>query len=735
MNVVKNLYLNGGIIGNTVTGVGYLHAGDATNVPMIKVLGAAGNVATNAIQFDNANADYTFNGANDAVTATVWPATATLARNVVVNMAAAGNTLTMLSRTINGNLTLTQGVLLWDSPVDVVLASGSIVTRTNNSSINLNSDASADGVIGTLTAPLVNLIYKGAIGNTGVEYSSPTVVNNLTLGTSALATVTLNSARSIDGTITFYTGSVLTISKNTTFTLGQTLGGTINVTPTFLLTLGGVSTLGTVTGDVTTVNNLTLNGNHSAGTITSSANITVGTNGSFAASSNLSLNGATDVTLTVPAAGAVLGTLTLTKDGSQNTVTLTGGNLTTTLINFTKGLFVTTGSLYVQIAQGAVGTPAQGFVRNVATGDMSHVVGLVRTTLKAGIIEAFGRNEFPVGSLLAYCPVAITTLNPGANVTLGVNIIAGYNATAPTGITGLPIVNGVAVGSDIARYAQFYWSLKSDVNLGNTKFDLELTSPGFADFDDLNNVRIIRRMGIITDTGNPWTLQGSQYNNFMSVGVPTVTNVQTFQGLSTASAIFTFGMKSRLTVATPFSPVTIGYVGGAYYSQVVSLANHFTGPTGTTLTYSASSSNTAIANVLVVNNTLTISGVTNGTCEVTVRATDQNNDFITTLINVTVNSAVGTEKEVIPTEYAISQNYPNPFNPTTAIRYALPNESQVTIKVYNMLAQEVATLVNEVKAAGYHTINFNANGLASGRYIAVIKAGEFSKTIKMNLLK
>lgn len=57
---------------------------------------------------------------------------------------------------------------------------------------------------------------------------------------------------------------------------------------------------------------------------------------------------------------------------------------------------------------------------------------------------------------------------------------------------------------------------------------------------------------------------------------------------------------------------------------------------------------------------------------------------------------------VTPTEFELSQNYPNPFNPSTTIRYAVPNESKVSISIFNLLGQEVATLVNDVQPAGYH---------------------------------
>ena len=90
---------------------------------------------------------------------------------------------------------------------------------------------------------------------------------------------------------------------------------------------------------------------------------------------------------------------------------------------------------------------------------------------------------------------------------------------------------------------------------------------------------------------------------------------------------------------------------------------------------------------------------------------------------------------ILPTGYALDQNYPNPFNPTTQIRFQLKNQEDVTLKVYNMLGQEVATLLNEKMSAGVYEVNFDASKLSSGVYVYTIKAGKFYDSKKMTLLK
>ena len=85
-------------------------------------------------------------------------------------------------------------------------------------------------------------------------------------------------------------------------------------------------------------------------------------------------------------------------------------------------------------------------------------------------------------------------------------------------------------------------------------------------------------------------------------------------------------------------------------------------------------------------------------------------------------------------DYSLS-SYPNPFNPTTVIQYQLPEEGMVTLKVYNVISQEVTTLVNETKSAGIHTANFNAQNLPSGIYIARLQVGLKVISTKLQLIK
>jgi hypothetical protein len=91
--------------------------------------------------------------------------------------------------------------------------------------------------------------------------------------------------------------------------------------------------------------------------------------------------------------------------------------------------------------------------------------------------------------------------------------------------------------------------------------------------------------------------------------------------------------------------------------------------------------------------------------------------------------------ETLPIEYSLEQNYPNPFNPTTTIRYQIPKDGMVTLKVYDILGAEVTTLVNEEKITGKYEVSFDASSLASGVYIYRLNVNDFVNVKKMVMLK
>ena len=99
------------------------------------------------------------------------------------------------------------------------------------------------------------------------------------------------------------------------------------------------------------------------------------------------------------------------------------------------------------------------------------------------------------------------------------------------------------------------------------------------------------------------------------------------------------------------------------------------------------------------------------------------------------NLAKINEQPIVPTENKLYDNYPNPFNPSTTIKYSLKDNAVVSLKIFNILGEEIRTLVNEIKPAGNYEVEFNASNLPSGVYIYSIQAGEFVSSKKMLMIK
>jgi parallel beta-helix repeat protein len=104
-------------------------------------------------------------------------------------------------------------------------------------------------------------------------------------------------------------------------------------------------------------------------------------------------------------------------------------------------------------------------------------------------------------------------------------------------------------------------------------------------------------------------------------------------------------------------------------------------------------------------------------------------------IDITPGQDLHKTASKTPIEYALSDNYPNPFNPTTTINYQIPEDGFVTLKVYDILGREVASLVNENKKAGYYSRDFDASKLSSGVYIYKVTANNFVQSKKMLMIK
>ena len=98
-------------------------------------------------------------------------------------------------------------------------------------------------------------------------------------------------------------------------------------------------------------------------------------------------------------------------------------------------------------------------------------------------------------------------------------------------------------------------------------------------------------------------------------------------------------------------------------------------------------------------------------------------------------TGIQQKSTIVPKEYVLEQNYPNPFNPATSIKFSIPKEGYVEMKLFDVTGREVAVLVSDPYKAGTYEIDFDASKLSSGVYFYRITAGEFTDTKKMILVK
>ena len=105
------------------------------------------------------------------------------------------------------------------------------------------------------------------------------------------------------------------------------------------------------------------------------------------------------------------------------------------------------------------------------------------------------------------------------------------------------------------------------------------------------------------------------------------------------------------------------------------------------------------------------------------------------LADIFVFTSVPAGKSGIPQTFSLAQNYPNPFNPSTTISFSLPSQSFVSLKVFDIVGREVATIVSEEMPAGAYTRQWNAAKMSSGIYFYRLQAGSYTQTKKLVLLK
>ena len=180
-----------------------------------------------------------------------------------------------------------------------------------------------------------------------------------------------------------------------------------------------------------------------------------------------------------------------------------------------------------------------------------------------------------------------------------------------------------------------------------------------------------------------------------------------------------------------------GCLGGTNYVHYWVTRNMINGATGENLNTGSWNQNQTITKT--INTTLDAGWVADN-CNLIIFVYKDNGALIqstveqSTIQSVTAPLGVNGTHE-IPKDYRLEQNYPNPFNPTTNIKYSVPKDGNVSLKIYNVLGNEVSAIIDGFMKAGVYNVDFNGANLASGIYFYTLKTIEFTSTKKMALVK
>jgi hypothetical protein len=245
----------------------------------------------------------------------------------------------------------------------------------------------------------------------------------------------------------------------------------------------------------------------------------------------------------------------------------------------------------------------------------------------------------------------------------------------------------------------------------------------------------------------PVTVSGNSTNGLQLITKPIPDSARGYAGITgivtdIVTGIFTGNSgasNSRLNKASSAAGSALAYVAGVagsivYATDQVSgdvLGYGFTDVNGS---YSISGLAPGSYNV-----TADAVGLTTSTTQSVSTSYDSNGNPVVGSASFSLSSVTSVQQQpqsnAIPKSFVLSQNYPNPFNPSTTIAFSIPQGSKVSLKVYNILGQEVANLVDDYRQAGAYSVQFNASKLASGVYFYRLQANDFAQTKKLLLLK
>ncbi len=623
---------------------------------------------------------------------------------------------------------------------------------------------------------------NGTMNIFGSLASSGTLTNNGTISiTSPAGSITSTGTLTNNGTFTMSSGAISgTFSNTGIFNLG---GGDINIditnTGTFNISGGTVNdiinngTLSISSGDIEDITNnsvVNINGNYtihsgeillnnSSGSLGITVSMTLTNSGTITNDGNLTLNGnlINNGTCTINGklnrkTGTYTGSIIY---GSNSTLEYSNGSYTTgnefTGTNYPKNLIINLSSYTSTVTLGENLT-IEGTL-TLTTGKISsgnYILTLGNSTSNTGTLSWVGTNSsaivgnfkrfitnestdviFPLG-YGTFTSLRTIKFDITSSFSSGGSLTAKYVNSNPGGNTTAPIDPTDTV---IDKYWNLgYWEITTGdgLSVGTAgRYSLNLTVPStIIGVNALGKLRIMKKAN--TNSGTSWTLEGNHVEggsyvvkrkNFESfsifgIGGSSIRDNNQLEGANPVTmesfSHNTVSNNIMLTWVTSMEENNSGFdierkkVEGEW-SKIGYIKGN--GTTNNQITYKFSDKNLAT-----------------GKYQYRLKQIDYNGNF-------EYHALQGFVEVGVPNKFEMSQNYPNPFNPVTKIDFEIPENRHVNIKVYDMLGKEVKTLVNEIKQAGYHTLELNASNMASGTYIYRMVAGDFTKTLKMVVVK
>jgi len=706
---------------------------------------ASGNIQVTGNRTYNAAANYIYNGTSNQNTGNGLPTN--LTGSLTINNPGYTVTLSNAKTIANGGtVNLNSGTF----------AAGTNLTMSSTTTINRSEGSMTGTLQGT---GIYDVNYTGNSKTSGPELSG-SGLRNMNINLNSVQILTIDQNRTPDGNLTISSG---TLDINT-YTINRSAsGGTFSMAAGTTLLVGGASNFpsnystrtldaastvnydnnGNQTVAQVTYGNLTLSGSGTktlTGSTTVNGALTINSGATFSVGSNYALTLGGDFTNNGTFT-AGMGTVTLSNASSEQNI---GGTAVTTFYNLTMNntsaggvtlgnneivsntLTLTGGKIFTgtNTLTLGTGTSALGTLSPATPSQSSYIVGNFERWFGASVMTDM--SWFPVGTATSFRPAGI--IFTAAPTSGGKILVTGYNTNPGSVNTTFPVDSSYTVN----RYSKEAWWQITPTTLTGGTYSVSLGAFNITGVNDYTKLRVLKR----ATSSDLWTLAGTY-----SLG--SGSNLQPYANRKGLTGFSQFGIGGNSADNPLNTDAPLPVMLSSFISNVAGRNVILKWMTGTEINNSGfdierKGFSGEFVKVGFVQGKGTVStpssyeftdrNLISGKYSYRLKQIDNNGNFEYYSLNGDV--VVG-----VPSKFDLSQNYPNPFNPSTKINFDMPKDGLVSLKIYDMLGREVTTLVNEIRTAGYYTVDFNASSLSSGIYFYRINAGDFSSVKNMVIVK